>query len=93
MEHSIFKYTEDKSLLVEKRCGFDFDKAVELIKEGNLLDEIEHPIRRNQRIFVLKVDNYVYAIPFIVEKDGTVFLKTMYPSRKLTKDYLNAKNK
>ena len=63
MGYSVFNYSEDKNLLVEKRCGFDFNEAIKLIKEGNLLDEIEHPTRRNQKVFVLKVDKYVYAIP------------------------------
>jgi len=33
-------------------------------------------------------DNYVYLVPF-VEEDDYFFLKTVIPSRKATRDYLN----
>ena len=34
------------------------------------------------------MENYIYLCPFI-ENDNEIFLKTIYPSRKLTKIYLN----
>ncbi len=40
-----------------------------------------------QRIFVVRRDDYLYLVPF-VEDDYTVFLKTIIPSRKATKQYL-----
>jgi len=33
-------------------------------------------------------DNYAYLVPFVEEKD-CFFLKTVIPSRKATRDYLN----
>jgi hypothetical protein len=40
-----------------------------------------------QRIFVIQRDNYVYLVPF-VEDDRLIALKTIIPSRKATKQYL-----
>ena len=40
-----------------------------------------------QRIFVVQREDYVYLVPF-VEDEHTVFLKTIIPSRKATKEYL-----
>jgi hypothetical protein len=40
-----------------------------------------------QRIFVVPRDDYVYLVPF-VEDEHTVFLKTIIPNRKATKQYL-----
>ena len=40
-----------------------------------------------QRIFVVRREDYVYLVPF-VEDEHTVFLKTIIPSRKATKQYL-----
>ena len=57
---------------------------------GGLLDVVPHPSPKkypNQRMFVVKVENYVYLVPF-VETDSGVFLKTIIPSRKATKKYL-----
>lgn len=38
-------------------------------------------------IFVVGREDYVYLVPF-VEDEQTVFLKTIVPSRKATKQYL-----
>jgi hypothetical protein len=60
------------------------------IERGDLLDVLDHPNPERytgQRIFVVRRDDYVYLVPF-VEDDETVFLKTIIPSRKATKQYL-----
>jgi hypothetical protein len=44
-------------------------------------------ILAGQRIFVVRRDDYVYLVPF-VEDEQTVFVKTISPSRKATKEYL-----
>ncbi|MDP2832577.1 MAG: hypothetical protein Q8Q28_04635 [Pseudomonadota bacterium] len=41
-----------------------------------------------QRVLVVVCDNYAYLVPF-VEEDDYFFLKTIIPSRKATRDYLN----
>jgi hypothetical protein len=54
------------------------------------LDILEHPNPSRyagQRIFVVRREDYVYLVPF-VEDEHTVFLKTIIPSRKATKQYL-----
>ena len=40
-----------------------------------------------QRILEVRREEYVYLVPF-VEDEHTVFLKTIIPSRKATKEYL-----
>ncbi|MEY2978521.1 MAG: hypothetical protein RLZZ435_2660 [Cyanobacteriota bacterium] len=59
--------------------------------EGNkLLDIIQHPNQEkypNQRIFIVEIDRYIYLVPFI-ENETELFLKTIIPSRKMTKKYL-----
>ena len=60
------------------------------MQQGQLLDDREYPNRRKypeQRIFVIDVDNYVYLVPYIKDRKE-IFLKTVIPSRKATKQYL-----
>ena len=55
-----------------------------------MLDILEHPNPQRyagQRIFVVQRDDYVYLVPF-VEDERLIFLKTIIPSRKATKQYL-----
>ncbi|NOQ30089.1 MAG: hypothetical protein GQ570_03095 [Helicobacteraceae bacterium] len=59
---------------------------------GDLLDIVKHPNKEKfayQKILIVKIEDYVIAVPF-VENDKERFLKTIIPSRKLTKKYLGA---
>ena len=86
----IFLWNDDKNnqLLAEREICFT--DAIQAISQGNLLDVIEHHNQQkypNQKIFIIKIKEYVYLVPF-VENDTEIFLKTIIPSRKMTKKYL-----
>jgi hypothetical protein len=36
----------------------------------------------------LNTNNYVYLVPFVKKDESTIFLKTIFPHRKLTQPYL-----
>ena len=57
------------------------------IEEGRLLDDIPNPNYPGQRMFVLDMKGYAYVVPYISE-NGSIFLKTAFPSRKHTAIYL-----
>jgi len=60
------------------------------VDHGDVLDILEHPNQEKyggQRVLVVKVEDYVYLVPF-VEMENEVVLKTIIPSRKATKRYL-----
>lgn len=59
-----------------------------LAESDHLLDIVENPSYSNQLMFVLEIESYVYLVPF-VETEDEIFLKTIFPSRKATKHYLN----
>ena len=61
------------------------------MESGELLDILAHPNLAkylNQKMLVVASDGYAYLVPF-VEEDDHFFLKTVIPSRKATRDYLN----
>jgi len=75
--------------LIAKR-GISFEDIVFYIQQGKLLDDVVHPNSEKypgQRIFVISVDGYVHLVPY-VENQKEIFLKTVIPSRKATKQYL-----
>ena len=60
------------------------------VDHGDVLDILEHPNQEKyegQRVLVVKVEDYVYLVPF-VEMENEVVLKTIILSRKATKRYL-----
>jgi uncharacterized DUF497 family protein len=70
--------------------GIGFEDIIFHVERGDVLDILEHPNPdryAGQRIFVVLREDYVYLVPF-VEDEHTVFLKTIIPSRKATKQYL-----
>jgi len=85
-----FAWDDAKNAKLRADCGIEFEDIVFHIERSDLLDilELPNPDRyAGQRIFVVQREDYLYLVPF-VEDEHTVFLKTIIPSRKATKQYL-----
>lgn len=85
-----FDWNQDKNERLRSERGISFENIIYHMDHGGLLDAIEHPNKEqypNQCIFVVNVEGYVFLVPF-VETEDTIFLKTIIPSRKMTKLYL-----
>ena len=85
-----FRWNEEKNSKLKEERSVSFEDVVNAINNGDLLDVIEHYNKNkypNQLIFIVKLRNYVYIIPF-VENETDIFLKTIIPSRKMKKKYL-----
>lgn len=77
--------------MLKTERGVSFESIVVAIESGGLLDILAHPNQAKyprQRVLVVVCDNYAYLVPFVDEEDY-FFLKTVIPSRKATRDYLN----
>lgn len=85
-----FAWDDDKNAKLKAERGIGFEEIVFHIERGDLLDTVDHPNPTRyagQRMFVVRREDYAYLVPF-VEDEETVFLKTIIPSRKATKQYL-----
>lgn len=88
-EHRI-EFSEEKNLLLKETRDVCFDDVLSSVENNNILDDIKHLSKRysHQRILVIKIKDYVYAVPYVIDKKRkVVFLKTVYPSRVLTEKY------
>jgi uncharacterized DUF497 family protein len=86
----LFSWNEEKNKLLQTERGISFEEIVLHIEKGFLLDVLEHPNQErypNPKIFVVQVETYAYLVPF-VEDEKEIFLKTIIPSRKATRKYL-----
>lgn len=86
-----FRWSPEKNDVLKKERGVSFESMVVAIEGGGLLDILAHPNGQRypgQRVLVVARDDYAYLVPF-VEEDDYFFLKTVIPSRKATRDYLN----
>lgn len=85
-----YNWNPEKNVQLRTERGISFEEIVFHIENGDILDILEHPNKERyggQRIFVVAVEEYAHLVPF-VEDEREVFLKTIIPSRKATKNYL-----
>ena len=85
-------FNEEKNLLLKETRGISFEEIIEAINKHKILDNIKNRDKKKypgQKILIVKMKNYIYAVPYVIDKKREIiFLKTIYPSRELTKKYL-----
>ena len=87
----LFRWNPAKNDALKAERGLSFEGITVAVESGGLLDILDHPNKAkypNQRVLVVTFDNYAYLVPFVEEEDH-YFLKTIIPSRKATREYLN----
>ena len=85
-----FDWNPEKNQQLIDNRGISFETVVVAIDQGGLVDLVEHLDQNRypgRLIHVVENENYLYLVPFVIESDGTRFLKTIIPSRKATRDY------
>ena len=81
-----FNWNNEKNQILKQERAVSFEEVVFLIQSGQIIDVLENPVRTNQKLYILSINDYAYVVPF-VEKNEEIFLKTIFPSRKFTKLY------
>ena len=59
------------------------------LSQGDVWKITDHPDQQNypmQKIYFVIIEDYIYLLPHIIGREH-VFLKTIIPSRKATKEY------
>jgi hypothetical protein len=72
-------------LLKNERLKRTRGVSFEEILGSELIGVKKHPTRKNQNIMLFKHKGYIWVVPYIVEGDH-IFLKTLFPSRKYTRE-------
>ena len=91
--------------IIDTNVRFDEEKAQKVLqKHGVNMEEIRQEIiakrfdvhdvanqdgHPGQKMFVVLVNGYAHCVPFVIEQDGTIFLKTAFPSRVYQRRYEN----
>ena len=90
LPEKIVNWNNDKNEWLKSERNISFEEIiVAIVEHDKLIDVIQNNGKyRDQKVLVVEIENYIYLCPFI-ENDNEIFLKTIYPSRKLTKIYLN----
>ena len=81
-------WDDQKNQKLQAERGISFEQISEIILRKEYIDILENKSRPNQQIFVVKLNNYLYSVPFIIDDQSNIILKTAFPSRKLFKQYM-----
>ena len=84
-----YEWNPEKNEEIKKDRSISFEQIVFHLSQGDVWKTADHPDQKKcpgQKIYFVIVEDYIYMVPFVTE-DEYVFLKTIIPSRKATKDY------
>jgi len=84
------RWDEQTNEWLKQNRGLGFERVAVLMEQGAVLKVVFHPDQKRypkQKIAIIDVDGYACLVPY-VDDGECIFLKTIIPSRKATKQYL-----
>ncbi len=84
-----YEWNPEKNEQLKRERGVSFEQVIFHLSEGAIWKVAQHPNPKkypDQNIYFVNIDEYIYLVPYVTEKD-CVFLKTIIPSRKATREY------
>ena len=85
-------WNEKKNERLRSSRGISFEDVEKIILEKAYKAILENPADPDQMIFILDLKGYTHVVPFIIDKENNLILKTIFPSRKFHKIYGKEKN-
>jgi len=83
-------WNKQKNEWLKQNRGICFEDILFYLDNDFLIDDVEHPNQEkyaDQRMMVFYINEYIYLVPYVEDEDE-IYLKTIIPSRKATKNYL-----
>lgn len=95
-----YKWNKEKNEKLVWERGISFEIVLNYIEKNQVIDIVQHPNQEKypkQQIYLIEIEDYIYMVPFVMS-ETEIFLKTIIPSRKVTRDRIkkgknNEKNK
>jgi hypothetical protein len=76
------RWDTNKNRKLKEERGVSFDEII----QDRFVATKEHPARGNQKLMLFERGGYIWVVPYVVKGDE-IFLKTLFPSRKYTKEW------
>ena len=90
MKNIKFEWNPKKNEWLKQERNISFEQILFHMSEGDVWKVADHPNQEkypNQKIYFVVINDYIYLVPY-VKHENEIFLKTIIPSRKATRDYL-----
>ena len=85
-----YEWNSDKNEWLKKHRNISFEQIIFHLGQGDIWLIADHPNQKKypgQQIYFVIVERYIYLVPHVNDTKH-IFLKTIIPSRKATKKYL-----
>ena len=85
----IFEWDPEKNEWLKEERGISFEIIIFHLSQGDIWKTSDRPDQEKypgQRIYFVRIKDYIYLVPYVKE-EKRIFLKTIIPSRRATKDY------
>ena len=80
-------WDDAKNKKLKETRGISFEDVAQIILDKKYVVILENPKHSRQRIFIVSYKAYTYVVPFVIDTDNNIVLKTVFPSRKFHKLY------
>ena len=80
-------WDKEKNNWLQVNRRISFEEISGKILSGNYIDIFENPTRDNQMYFIMKINDYTWVVPFLIDEEERIVLKTAFPSRKFHNRY------
>ncbi|MBF0254132.1 MAG: BrnT family toxin [Candidatus Omnitrophica bacterium] len=85
----VYLWDKEKNQKLVRDRGVSFEQIVFHLEQGHLVKISPGQGKyAHQKQFLVEVNRYIYIVPYVKEGADGVFLKTIIPSRKMTKQFL-----
>jgi len=85
------EWNPEKNKFLKRERGLSFEDVESAVETGEFIDDMPHPNQKrypNQRMLIVEIDGYTCVVPYV--RNGNIrFLKTIYRSRKLKRQFSN----
>jgi uncharacterized DUF497 family protein len=89
MEEWDYTFDPEKNAWLIREGGISFEQIIALIEGGKLIRMLEHPDAKEcpgHLLYEVDVDGYIHVVA-VVRRGGSLFLRTIYASRKATRKH------
>ena len=84
-----YEWSPAKNEWLKEQRNISFEQVIFHLSQGDVWKIADHPNQKDypgQKIYFVVIEEYIYLVPHIIQED-LIFLKTIFPSRKATRDF------
>jgi uncharacterized DUF497 family protein len=81
------RWSEEKNDKLKVERGVSFEEAADCILKGKYIILTRNRIQGQQKLYLVSIRDYTYTVPYVYGRNESIFLKTVYPSRKFHRAY------